>query len=154
MGRCSPNVLKPGEVALTCDTCSGLIRGDDGFLCVIEGRDGSKRWRSFHDDCDPPSHSNPGGDLGRDRVFVRSGRVSTFSQLLTTVADLARDPRIDFSKTAWPALLQRIAFDTDWQWTDGSKRQAQLAKEHAAALKSAGFTQKLTVESSTKVGVV
>lgn len=153
MGRCSPNVLKPGEVALTCDTCSGLIRDDDGFLCVIVGRDGSKRWRSFHDDCDPRSHTSPGGDLRSGAVIVRSGRVTTFSQLLTTVADLARDPRIDFAKTAWPALLQRIAFDTDWQWTDGSKRQAQLAKEHAAALKSAGFTQKLTTETSAKVGV-
>lgn len=153
MGKFSSNVLKPGEVALACDTCSGLIRDDEGFLCVIVGRDGSKRWRSFHDDCDPRSHTGPGGDFGRDRVIVRSGRVATFSQLLTTIADLARDPRIDFGKTAWPALLQRIAFDTDWQSTDGRKRQAQLLKEHAAALKSAGFTQKMTVESSTKVGV-
>ena len=54
------------------------------------------------------------------------------------MADLATDPRIDFAKTAWPALLQRLAFDTDWE-RNGRKAIADLEAENRAALLSAGL---------------
>lgn len=118
--------LKPGTVALVCDKCAALITGDDGYLTVQ-----NKRWRMYHDGC----HSRT------EAVVVRSSRVSTYSLLLTTLATLAADPRTGFADTAWPALLQRLAFDTDWVQTDGLKTQKQLATEHREMIDAAGFNR-------------
>ncbi|MCC9186422.1 hypothetical protein [Mycolicibacterium mageritense] len=65
--------------------------------------------------------------------------MATYTELLATLAELARCPQMDFAGTAWPALLQRLAFDTDWQLTDG-RRSAELGKENTKLLAAAGFT--------------
>lgn len=133
------NRLKRDQIAVTCDKCGMLISGDDdGFLCTIESRDGTRRWRAFHDGCDRRSTNRLGGDPRRESIVVRVSRVSTYSMLLTTLADLSTDPRIDFAKTAWPALLQRLAFDTDWE-RNGRKAIADLEAENRSALLSAGL---------------
>lgn len=138
--------LEPGAVAVTCDKCGTLISDDDGYLCVVDGHGGVKRWRAFHDGCKDRPHL-----AGRCAIpiVVRSSRVSTYSQLLVTLADLATDPRIDFANTAWPALLQRLAFDTDWE-RDGRKAFADLEAENRSALKSAGLWNKAGVPISAR----
>lgn len=130
--------LKPGQVGLVCDKCGALISDDGGYLCVVDGRAGVKRWRAFHDAC----NTTPAlADCGAKPIVVRSERVATYSMLLTTLADLATDPRIGFAKTAWPALLKRIAFDTDWSQTEGRKTQKELASEHREMVKAAGLIE-------------
>ena len=74
--------------------------------------------------------------------MVRSSRVGTYSQLLVTLSDLATDPRIDFANTAWPALLQRLAFDTEWEH-NGRRPLADLEAENRSVLKAAGFSREL-----------
>jgi hypothetical protein len=141
----NPNKLKPGQVALTCDECSKPITGDNGYL-VVQNR----RWRLFHSECksiaeiENAAASGGVAENAKQPIVVRSSRVSTYSLLLTTLATLASDTRIDFANTAWPALLKRIAFDTEWCATDGHKRGGELGREHAEKIKAAGFTQKLT----------
>lgn len=131
--------LKRDQIAVTCDKCGILISGDDdGFLCTIESRDGTRRWRAFHDGCDTRAPTRLGGDSRRESIVVRVSRVSTYSVLLTTLADLATDPRIDFAKTAWPALLQRLAFDTEWE-RNGRRSLVDLEAENRSALVSAGL---------------
>lgn len=130
--------LEPGAVAVTCDKCGTLISDDDGYLCVVDGRGAVKRWRAFHDGCKERPHL--AGGCAKP-IMVRSSRVSTYSQLLVTLADLANDPRIDLANTAWPALLQRLAFDTDWE-RNGRKAFADLEAENRSALKSAGLWNK------------
>lgn len=130
--------LGPGEVAITCDKCGTLIGGDDGYLCVVDARGAVKRWRAFHDGCDARSTNRLGGDPRRESIVVRSSRVRTYSLLLTTLADLATDPRIDFARTAWPALLQRLAFDTEWE-RNGRRSFVDLEAENRSALLSAGL---------------
>lgn len=133
------NKLKRDQIAITCDKCGMLISGDDdGFLCTIGGREGTRRWRAFHDGCDTRAPNRLGGYPRRESIVVRASRVNTYSLLLTTLADLATDPRIDFAKTAWPALLQRLAFDTEWE-RNGRRSFVDLEAENRSALLSAGL---------------
>jgi len=137
--------IKPGELAIACDGCSGLIAGDEGFLTVVPGLGGIRRWRAFHDNCGLRAR-NPdvlralaGYDVGGLKsVVVRTGAVATYTELLTTLAELARCPELDFAQTAWPSLLQRLAFDTDWELTDGRVGR-ELQRENAAMVKAAGL---------------
>lgn len=146
MGR-NPNKLQPGRVALICDRCSLPISGDEGYLVTQ-----NTRWRLFHDDCQSSGAITEAATLGGTRrnggkpIIVRSSRVSTYSLLLTTLATLASDVRVDFANTAWPALLKRIAFDTDWCQTDGRKPIGQLMKENSDMTKAAGLGHQLTMK--------
>lgn len=140
MLRRRTRAIRPGELAIVCDGCSELIKGDEGFLTVVPGHDGKRRWRAYHGDCESlakviarESKSGTG-----KAIVVRTGRVATYTELLATLAELARCPQMDFAGTAWPALLQRLAFDTDWQLTDG-RRSAELGKENTKLLAAAGF---------------
>ena len=141
VGRRTP-AIKPGELAIVCDECTGLIKGDEGFLTAVPGHDGKRRWRAYHGDCESLANvvaRESRAGTGK-AIVVRTGRVATYTELLATLAELARCPQMDFAGTAWPALLQRLAFDTDWQLTDG-RRSAELHRENARFMAGAGFAR-------------
>ncbi|MFL0286530.1 hypothetical protein ACJH6H_14820 [Mycobacterium sp. SMC-21] len=122
-----------------------MIIGDEGFLTVVPGLGGIRRWRAFHDNCGLRARNADvlralaGYDVGGLKsVVVRTGAVATYTELLTTLAELARCPELDFAQTAWPALLQRLAFDTDWELTDGRGKH-DLRRENATYIQAAGL---------------
>ncbi|WP_149448474.1 hypothetical protein [Mycolicibacterium sp. P9-22] len=132
--------LKQGQIALVCDDCAELVHDDDGYLCVIDGHDSVKRWRVLHDGC---SLGTPGCSRSAiSEPIVRSGRVVTYTGLLAVLADLSTDGAIGFSETSWPALLLRLAFDTEWE-LNGRRPLADLEAENRSALKAAGFSREL-----------
>ena len=139
--RRSP-AIKPGELAIVCDECTGLIKGNDGFLTVVPGHDGKRRWRAYHGDCESLANvvaRESRAGTGK-AIVVRTGRVATYTELLATLAELARCPQMDFAGTAWPGLLQRLAFDTDWQLTDG-RSVAELHRENTTFIAAGGFAR-------------
>ena len=145
VGRRTP-AIKPGELAIVCDKCTGLIGGDEGFLTVVPGHDGKRRWRAYHGDCESLANV-----VAREpkSIVVRTGRVATYTELLATLAELARCPQMDFAGTAWPGLLQRLAFDTDWQLTDG-RPSAELGKENARFMAAAGVTARGAIDPGAR----
>ncbi len=138
--------IRPGELAIVCDECAALIRGDEGFLTVVPGHDGKRRWRAYHGDCESLANV-----VAREpkSIVVRTGRVATYTELLATLAELARCPQMDFAGTAWPGLLQRLAFDTDWQLTDG-RSQDELGRENARFMAAAGLTARSAIDPETR----
>lgn len=134
--------IKPGELAIVCDECTGLIKGDEGFLTVVPGHDGKRRWRAYHGDCESLANvvaRESRAGTGK-AIVVRTGRVATYIELLATLAELARCSQMDFAGTAWPGLLQRLAFDTDWQLTDG-RSVAELHRENTTFIAAGGFAR-------------
>lgn len=110
-----------------------------------------RRWRVLHDSCtlDRASGSrtriesagDAAGGSAIGSAIVRSGRVATYTQLLSVLADLGRDGSAGFATTAWPNLLQRIAFDTNWE-LNGRKGMTDLGIENRSVLSSAGLGSK------------
>ena len=143
--------IRPGELAIVCDECTGLIKGDEGFLTAVPGHDGKRRWRAYHGDCESLANvvaRESRAGTGK-AIVVRTGRVATYTELLATLAELARCPQMDFAGTAWPALLQRLAFDTDWQLTDG-RRSAELHRENARFMAAAGVTARGAIDPGAR----
>jgi len=56
---------------------------------------------------------------------------------------------MDFAGTAWPGLLQRLAFDTDWQLTDG-RSQDELGRENARFMAAAGLTARSAIDPESR----
>lgn len=116
-----PAKPKPGELALLCEICGWSVVEDLGYLTVeSSGRQPGGRWLIFHDKCALPGSRgdrrihNMAMGVGAGPILVRSSRVATYPQLLTTLADLAGSGRGWFSETDWPRLLNKVVADTEW----------------------------------------
>ncbi|MGU3497636.1 hypothetical protein [Mycobacterium sp. C31M] len=145
-----PRVGELGHLTLLCDACGDAIverktkRGgiDGGGYLTVE----NSRWRMYHDGCksvtqvpSSPDFHIAGTSYGMP-VVIRVGRVSTYPSLITTLADLASN-MTGFDKSSWPALLKKIAFDTEWMndMAGGQKTAREILDENRAIYESAGI---------------
>lgn len=153
-----PAKPKAGEVALLCEICMWPVVEDLGYLTVeSSARHPGGRWLIFHEKCAPAGsrgdrriHSMAMGGSGP--IVIRSSRVATYPQLLTTLANLAGSGMGWFSETDWPRLLTKVVADTEWMNDpEGGKMTAmQMVEANRIAYTKAGLrveSKKLLTES-------
>lgn len=127
-----PRKLAPGQLALICDECDGIVtRGSsfsEGYLTIE-----SDKWRVYHDRCKSATGA----------VIVRESRIGSYPLLVSTVAQLATD-RAALKQTNWPDFLRRIVADTEWYFDaeGGQMSVNDMVTENTRVLESIGMAGK------------